>query len=94
MSEKDYEALGRYAEATERFEQAHKARDGKAREMERLLHPLTHIAGATYGLPATLLHIAKEASELDAQMREWAAKANLEAHKLGKATIDIKEIHP
>jgi len=91
MSEQDYIAKGRYAEAVEEFERVKALRDAKVRQIQRVLHPITDIMGATYGIDAALVHLAKEAAELDVQMREWASKANMEAKTLGKETIEIRE---
>ncbi len=91
MSEADYIAKGRYAEAVEQFETTKSQRDKKVQQIQRVLHPITDIMGATYGLDASLSHLAKEAVELDVQMREWAGKANIEAKTLGTQTLEIRE---
>lgn len=88
---KKHETIGRHIEAIELFEDAKKKRDDKVREMQRVLSPITDIMGATYGLDGTLAHLAKEAVELDAKMREWACEANADAKTLGKHPIEIKE---
>jgi len=91
MSKEDYETKGRYLEAVEQFKDAQKQRDEKVRQMQRVLSPITNIMGATYGIDGTFAHLSKEAIELDAQMREWACKANIEAETLGKHPIEIRE---
>lgn len=45
----NYEALGRWSEAVDKFEEAKKQREGFALKITRLLKPIVDFSGAVYG---------------------------------------------